>query len=157
MIPSNTGIAEVAECVEDISISKKGGFKMNNNNSSQPNNNGGGGNGFSSIINQLVQKVSSFINNNSNSNSSSTFNNSGAGGGNGIVSILKLVAKGFGCIILIYFFIQFFKNLFQVMKTGAHSLSNFISELFSSFVNALIALLHLPFQLVDSLINFLFH
>ena len=123
---------------------------MNNNNSSQPNN-GGGGNGSSSIISKFVQKV--FSSNGNNTNNSTMSNNSGFG----FVSILKLIAKGFGVIVLIYFLIQFFKNLFQVMKTGAHSLSNFISELFSSFVNALLALLHLPFQLVDSLINFLFH
>ena len=78
------------------------------------------------------------------------------GGGKNFMG-LKLIAKGFGGIILIYFIIQFLKNLFQVMKNGVTSLSNFISDLVSSFLNALISLIHLPFQLVDSFINFLFH
>lgn len=71
-------------------------------------------------------------------------------------SVVKMILYGFGGLVFIYFIIQFFKNLFRVTVKGLHSLADFIGNIISSLVDAAIALVHLPFDLIDSFMKFLF-
>lgn len=71
-------------------------------------------------------------------------------------SIVKMILYGFGGLVFIYFIIQFLKNLFRVTVKGLHSLADFIGNVISSLVDAAISLIHLPFNLIDSFMKFLF-
>ncbi len=70
---------------------------------------------------------------------------------------VKFLIYGFFALVGIYFVIQFCREFFFATVNGIHSLTNFLDNLAKSFTNAITALVALPFNMVDSIINWIFH
>ena len=84
-------------------------------------------------------------------------NNSNSKSSGILASVIKFLIYGFFALVGIYFVVQFCREFFFATVNGVHSLTHFLDNLASSFVNAITALVALPFNVVDSIINWIFH
>ena len=79
------------------------------------------------------------------------YNDNNASKSGGILAtIIKILIYGFFAVMGIYFVVQFCRELFSATLKGVNSLTDFLD-------NLAVSLISLPFNIVDSIINWIFH